>query len=494
MARVNRNLLLGVAVWLLVCYGGPGVRASDPLLDASLDLVVEVSGLDLGDRERKVWLTLAPSGEERETLWNAERVESIWVQTRVVLCRELGPGSWTLQLVQETDRGLRSLGIWNTVVEAHGFSEIELRVTPRVVKGRLALSGDAVIDARIGLRGTGNVPGTTDEQGRFEVPTIERGPWVMRVQPRGDTEDEDGEATSFDLVVEPGETVTDVTGRVIQGWARDAGGGGVSGAKILARTLVPSSDPYGRPTLRELESSTQAAPDGSFELFLPDHPNRSDWSLRAEAEGLAAGPAPVAEETLLILERESVVRGTVVDPAGEPVLGALVRIQLYDPVTGAHDLVLETTTDRRGRFSVWTPYLPILPVSLVVEAEGRPVTAYRGLLVDGFSLVVGAASGELSLVLPAPTLPGTLDRLSLVSGETGGELRIGETALDRSLDPPGLVMPRLAAGVWMVVVRDDLETVSAVSQNSSSFDDPLARGELSSDGALRLELSTRPRE
>ncbi len=198
------------------------------------------------------------------------------------------------------------------------------RLAGRVVDERQRPIAGAYVSAmmqRSMIRGRRQRPAETDAEGRFEIADVEPGTLMLHAQAAGYQQGQltglevpaGGELAGLEIVLRPGATV--------EGRVRDAAGEPVAGVKVGV--------------VRMREGSYSSHSSGS----------ESDAEGRYRVEGLAPGPVTVTAEVGgqrraskqlevrpgrqtvdLVLEEGLEVAGRVVDPAAEPVAGALVSL------------------------------------------------------------------------------------------------------------------------------------------------------------------------
>jgi hypothetical protein len=210
-----------------------------------------------------------------------------------------------------------------------------------VVRGRVVRAGAAVAGAQVSAGG--EVSATTDRAGRFEL-VVPPGEARLRAEADG--------AVGFAAVdaLAPGAEVTvdiaipepaSIAGRVV-----DDGGAVIAGATVLA--VIHDVDGGGDP---RAEAVTDAA--GRFHLAaIP--PGKVVLEARLAGRG-SSGPARVVvaagerrHDVTLALGATVAIGGVVVEPSGDPVDGARVRITLK----GTRSPLAVLTTGGDGRFHV----------------------------------------------------------------------------------------------------------------------------------------------
>jgi RNA polymerase sigma factor (sigma-70 family) len=171
---------------------------------------------------------------------------------------------------------------------------------------------------------------------------------------------------------------------LLSGTVRDAGAGGIAGARVAA---------IRSPTRLGVRFGTISDERGDYRLQLP----AGTWYLVAQAPGYAPSDAHVAlQDPLprdLVLRPSSTVRGRVLDGAtGEVVAGATVRLD-PNPVAGNGR---ETTSSGSGHFAFDR-----------TDAGSYTVTAWSGARVGRVDLVAAARPATLEVTLrPGPTAAG----------------------------------------------------------------------------------------
>lgn len=203
--------------------------------------------------------------------------------------------------------------------------EPSARIVGRVIDGE----GRAVPGAHVRLLQAGidprllvlpSEPGTTDEQGRFEIADLPSGRHLLSVFAQGfrsagpdPVEVPSGGEVSLEVILEPGVTLS---GRVYDSDGQPLGGATI----VLSRTRVGSS-------ASSMHTIILTEPDGSYFLegqapgavsLVASHPDYREQTRSLELR--------VGKSTLdFHLEAGFEISGWVVDPAGQPLAGARVR-------------------------------------------------------------------------------------------------------------------------------------------------------------------------
>ena len=179
---------------------------------------------------------------------------------------------------------------------------------------------------------------------------------------------------------EPGRTADPLRIRLTEGLqARgrvvDTGGSSVPGAEVSLRWPEQKQPRYAS---RRETDATEPAVTNDQGTFVIAGVKTGEYDLRvSHADYVSPGDVPIEVpegrgevdlgEFTLVPGAE--ILGVVVDPDQEPVEGALVRFDEYDPERTA-------TTDAEGSFTL--AGLPHEQVDFTVEAEGYPTLAIRG--------------------------------------------------------------------------------------------------------------------
>jgi len=282
--------------------------------------------------------------------------------------------------------------------------------------------------------------------------------------------------------------------------------------------------------------------DGEGRFFFSDLP-AGDYFLRATKEGYAGGeygqrrvtgnsqPFPLVEgerrmDAKLMLWKYAVIGGTVVDEAGEPVIGVSVKALARNVVNGrtkygsaeASYLVPTATTDDRGMFrlSQLMPgrYVIVVPSTqttapaallgmtsqdypLRVEfssaiAEMTPLGNPRTLQVGDFALLTlnrvlipppmspaGRMEVYRTTYFPAATTAGAATQITVDGGEERTDVKIGLRPVPavrisgRLVTPDGSAPPpmaiRLVGDAAADVGEEGFETATGVSDASGRF-------------------------
>ena len=236
--------------------------------------------------------------------------------------------------------------------------------TVRVEFDPEARLGPAALNASRGARGRTEA----NANGRFRVAGLGRGPfeltayadspedpdetrWTTRVRPVS------ADTVGMELTVEP---PAGVRGRVV---ARN-------GTAITEFTLTAEQKGMAFAMRNAFGGEDEGWPEERFEQTF-EHPDgrfsltglvSGPWRLQARAEGFAASaplelilPADAGDVTIE-LDPAATVTGTVVDPMGEPIAGAMVTIlaqsdRAMSQITGELDLP-ETRSDATGTFEL----------------------------------------------------------------------------------------------------------------------------------------------
>jgi hypothetical protein len=166
---------------------------------------------------------------------------------------------------------------------------------------------------------------------------------------------------------------TIVTGRLL-----DADGKPVAGGRVvvMAEHWARFERPLGvyshndLPITFRVTGPVRSDAEGRFRIEAPVGPARPVWNtlVHAAADGHGLATVELAkgrptQEITIKLERESVIRGRLIDTQGQPAAGALVRpimitglgttletLTTTDPPPYANPLIPAATTDDRGRF------------------------------------------------------------------------------------------------------------------------------------------------
>ncbi len=295
------------------------------------------------DADGRVHLELAP-GNVRATAWSAQAC-ALPVRARLALGSParlelaLEPAYPVAGRVLDARTGAPVAGaevaLWtfaerDTVVSDANGSFLHPRFPARAPAQQIAARapgyGVAVRYLRIDADGAWKIPGrTADEQSLRGTGT----PWV-------------------ELVLVPE--------RVVRGRVRDEHGRPLAGARVAAEGFFHAQAAVATRDSREARSGA----DGSFALA----GLRSDigHSLLVEAQGraaarreLEAGAAEI-DAGELVLARETVLSGVVIDPAGRPVAGieVVLREAEPEPVPGAGGLDVAVRVQGRERRATTT--------------------------------------------------------------------------------------------------------------------------------------------
>lgn len=135
-----------------------------------------------------------------------------------------------------------------------------------------------------------------------------------------------------------------------------------SGIHLRGRAVDELGEPIERFTVRArgpdsgsgvppYQNKTFRTADGSFDL---EGLSEGQWRIEADARGYARSSEirvtlPSTKPVELVLPREALVRGTVLDAGGEPLAGALVRALQYAP---GHFVPTQEFTNERGEFEI----------------------------------------------------------------------------------------------------------------------------------------------
>jgi hypothetical protein len=168
---------------------------------------------------------------------------------------------------------------------------------------------------------------------------------------------------------------TIVTGRLLDADGRPVVGGQVV---VMAEHWARFERPLGVYSHNDLPITFRATGparsdgDGRFRIEAPVGPARPCWNVLVHASAEGHGLATVelargksSQDVAIKLDRESLIRGRLIDTQGQPAAGALVRpilvtglgttletLTTTDPPPNAHPLIPAVTTDDRGRFLI----------------------------------------------------------------------------------------------------------------------------------------------
>lgn len=281
----------------------------------------------------------------------------------------------------------------------------ELRVLVRgeddlPIDGARVLAVPADAEGRLALRPAGS--SVTDSRGLCRIGQLDGGPKVVLIAladgfPPVRSEPfevrPEHAASGVALTVHRG---AGVTGRVV-----DGAGAVVPWVRVSARTAA--ADDLYQSTLALIRSDTWTDADGEFVLSdLPTgtyqlQAERAGWSTRSSEE-IRLKPNSLVKGFELALDPAPGVSGTVLDPDGQPVGGALVEAIVFDPESG--NPVPATTgparplpciTDLAGRFEIIRP-----------GRDGWSLRASKAGLPDAVLPVEATASPPHTIQFDAP--------------------------------------------------------------------------------------------
>jgi protocatechuate 3,4-dioxygenase beta subunit len=258
--------------------------------------------------------------------------------------------------------------------------------------GTFTLSGlgsePVTLGVRVGIPGPPRMGHSGDEAGDEAKPSKEPAEPAERGFAR--LEDVQPGTTGVVLTLQPD--------KVVRGRALDDAGQPIADLKISAEP-VDGSQPWERS--RKAVRGSSSSKDGAFELGgLHD----GAWDVTAESEGHAKSSAhrvaiPADSEAfVLVLPRVSSVSGTVTDPAGAPVEGAMVRADPPDEQRGFVFGVQDrkgAKTDAQGKFDLAN--VAPGPVKVVAAAAGFAESQALAL-----ELKPGQSMPDLALALRRP--------------------------------------------------------------------------------------------
>ena len=187
-------------------------------------------------------------------------------------------------------------------------------------------------------------------------------------------------------------------GRAVVGQVTDAEGRPIAGATVQekhnygSREVTGKTDPDGRFELRGLGTAGPPHVDPSdptrcVGTFPP--PQTVDIVVQMKGMAPQAQPVPLVEPTNyvnVVLAKAIVFRGRVVDEAGKPIPGAVVRTDYDFERQIPTQFEWLTHTDADGRFT-WDS-APVEPLCFWFEADGYEIIRGRRMLPDGTDLEV----------------------------------------------------------------------------------------------------------
>jgi len=295
--------------------------------------------------------------------------------------------------------------VWKGPVLWTGGSDY---ISGTVVDRRGRPASGASVSVRIAFLADGRVsPGggpsvRTDGEGRYRLWGLRRGIYNLEVRHR-----RLGWAvlTGVHTGAEDADAVLGARGK-IWGTVRDVGGRPIEGAEVSLE-LVEDPDTWTRRPYRAL-----TGPDGRFVLDIPLRERNSRLTVSVGAEGYVARKAEVevgwgkreAEIEIVLRPGARAVEGTVLDPSGRQVPGAVVGVddpELPLSLRGP----LSVRTDRRGRYRLYglpegrytivaskPGYAPGAAFEVEAGGQAPPIVLGRGGSVAG-RVVDGSGRG-----------------------------------------------------------------------------------------------------
>jgi hypothetical protein len=220
------------------------------------------------------------------------------------------------------------------------------------------------------VKGKEVLSATTDAKGAFEIPGMPTGDVMVRVRHKG-------YLTHGEAVVVAGKGTTRMRvplqpGVTYGGRVADARGAPVDGASVYVVSLTKDEAKSPGDVDPVAQGFVRTGADGSFHLTVSPgkgyalrvmHPHH----VRKEVPGLPSEAKAVKEDLAVALDDAAWVTGTVLDPAGKPVAGALVAgapdfvwpidlSTLFEEGARRKTVVFPsqsaTTTDAKGRFTM----------------------------------------------------------------------------------------------------------------------------------------------
>jgi hypothetical protein len=288
----------------------------------------------------------------------------------VCVSARLPAGSYRLRV--KVPQGDAQIGRWVEVHEAQDSDE-DVALTPTHISGIVRRAGKPAATYRVratladlahpeGSRADASSEATSDEEGKFELTLWAPGMYTFRLRsPAGapvgghreiTTEGDDEQKVDFDLAA------TSVAGTVVDEQGRPLAEANV-GLIGWEGGIVTDTDAHGR-----FAFEVQGPGSGTL------HAHKIGFRTAEEAVTLAEG-AP-ASSVILVLERTSVARGTLLSAAGAPVPGAWVASTESGPEQGPH-LFLASRSQDDGTFEV---EVPPGPQRLFASGPGCPLAWY----------------------------------------------------------------------------------------------------------------------
>jgi protocatechuate 3,4-dioxygenase beta subunit len=210
--------------------------------------------------------------------------------------------------------------------------------------------------------------------GRYDLTARSRG-WAPLTVPTLEIPDENRAIDLGTLVLAPGVA--------LEGSVVDTAGKPVEGAAIHVAETVDTSFPFPLPVGDE-EPAALSGSDGFFRV--EDLRGGSTVSLTVLRTGYVAGEAkgvqvPAERPVRIALQQVGAISGRVVDPDGDPVAGASVRVDTgrFMMRTTAFPMMDRTAADGSFRIAEVTPG----PIDLVADASGWQTGSVAGLELRG---------------------------------------------------------------------------------------------------------------
>lgn len=306
---------------------------------------------------------------------------------------------------------------------------------------------------------------TTDGEGAFEVHNLAPGAYRLEISAPGHAtlvvpgvQVEAGGADLGTLELEPG---VEITGTVV-----DAAGRPVAGAEVHASS--PESQVFPLPRRGgESQAPAMSGADGRF--VVPDRRRGERIDLQIshsdyQPTGVSGVEAPNPVPLRIVLTRAARVTGTVVDPTGEPVDGAVVLVMMEEAeptraTIGVRGFTFPVNgrTDDGGRFEI--DQVPSGRVRITASAQGWRAAELSSLEVapgetlEGLRLVLESGATVAGRVLDGDGRP-VIGAMVRVEEQSGSLVRFERPSMATTGGDGRYLLEGVEPGLQLLVARD----------------------------------------